>query len=165
MNFTEEAVLTLYCSFVVVVLVTHRYRAAYMGGEIEIIAEIYPDLSLAALTTESSTIVFISMLLASFYAFPVRCKRGMFMIATTPIIYLAFTLPMPAEKTECGKSRVCEMAVHLAALALFCSIGRSKVEVADRLEFLRRQLLEAILAWPSHVIQITDHSKQQQQKQ
>ncbi|CAE8718086.1 unnamed protein product [Polarella glacialis] len=110
MTFTEDAVLAFYCSFVMVVLVTHRYRAAYMGGEIEIIAEIYPDLSLAALTTESFTIVFISMLLASFYAFPVRCKRGMFMIATTPIIYLAFTLPMP---------------------------------VADRLEFLRRQLLEA----------------------
>ncbi|CAE8597125.1 unnamed protein product [Polarella glacialis] len=143
MNFTEDAVLALYCSFVMVVLMTHRYRAAYMGGEIEIIAEIYPDLSLAALTTESFTIVFISMLLASFYAFPVRCKRGMFMIATTPIIYLAFTLPMPAEKTEGGKSRVCEMAVNLAAVALFCSIGRSNVEVADRLEFLRRQLLEA----------------------
>ncbi|CAE8642598.1 unnamed protein product [Polarella glacialis] len=143
MTFTEDALLAFYCSFVMVVLVTHRYRAAYMGGEIEMIAEIYPDLSLAALTTESFTIVFISMLLAFFYAFPVRCKRGMFMIATTPIIYLALTLPMPAEKTEGGKSRVCEMAVNLAAVALFCSIGRSNVEVADRLEFLRRQLLEA----------------------
>ncbi|CAE8660706.1 unnamed protein product [Polarella glacialis] len=35
------------------------------------------------------------------------------------------------------------MAVQLAGIALFCSIGRSNVEVAERLEFLRRQRLEA----------------------
>ncbi|CAE8582806.1 unnamed protein product [Polarella glacialis] len=143
MKFTEAAVLAIYSGLVIAVLMTHRYRAAYMGGEDEIIAEVYPNLPTTALTTDSFTIVYISLLLASFYASPVRCTRGVFMIATTPIIYLAFTLPMPAEKFEGGTSRVCEMAIHLAAVALFCSIGRSNVEVAERLEFLRRQLLEA----------------------
>ncbi|CAE8613280.1 unnamed protein product [Polarella glacialis] len=143
MNFTEEAVVAFYSALVIAVLMTHRYRAAYMGGEDEIIEEIYPSLSPASLTTDSFTIVCFAMLLASFYASPVRCTRGVFMIATTPIIYLAFTLPVPSEKFEGGKPRVCEMAIHLATVALFCSIGRSNVEVADRLEFLRRQLLEA----------------------
>ncbi|CAE8596108.1 unnamed protein product [Polarella glacialis] len=143
-SFREEEVLVIFASLISLVLLCHCSRSAFLAGQTHHL-DLRTPLEASESVSDSFTIAYISLLLGATFLAPIRCTRSACMIPIVAVMYLSFTLPLPAEYCEGGAHWRIWIALHLAAIATsFCAF-RASNETKDRVELLKLRMLSAEL--------------------
>ncbi|CAE8640670.1 unnamed protein product [Polarella glacialis] len=117
---------------VALILGGSKYRCSFFAGEINNTWGITDS----EFTSDSLEIASLAIVISGFYAgLPLRCSRSWVMILLIPAVYLALTLPLPEDHLP--YSRRILIAVRLMIASLCGFLGRSSIEITDRVRFLR----------------------------
>eukprot|EP00930_Biecheleria_cincta_P101005 TRINITY_DN92631_c0_g1_i1.p1 TRINITY_DN92631_c0_g1~~TRINITY_DN92631_c0_g1_i1.p1 ORF type:complete len:646 (-),score=85.81 TRINITY_DN92631_c0_g1_i1:92-2029(-) len=152
----DVAMLATCSTYWVLTLLTHRYRSSVLTGED--LAEVYSGKEFSQFSSDSAPLACASCGLVAFYMLlPMRCVSGAWLAPSWTAIYAISILPLPSKEFEGGISRRLTLICLLLLLGSLGVAGRTMIETASRLEFLRQHFLSRALTREKVLRTVAEH--------
>jgi len=138
---TDVFALVLIIHAICGVVFCSRWRAAAWAGEAKDILNMYPRHSPSAIFTDSMVMANVALVLAAFYAIPLRASRSFWMVIASTSVYLVFTLPLPQGQYEDSTFRRCGLGGRLGLVAYALFVSQVTNETSQRRLYWRKHKL------------------------